>query len=83
MRRLSAAQLSLNHKNMNNDPKQMTSRFPSTCAESGKTIPKGAEIIYYPSNRSAYLIGHAPKAEQEFREFQSLAYEEDHGFCTY
>jgi hypothetical protein len=61
----------------------MTSRFPSTCGESGKTIPKGAEIIYYPSNRAAYLIGHAPKAEQEFREFQSLAYEEDFGHCTY
>jgi hypothetical protein len=68
---------------MKNDPKQMTSRFPSTCAESGKTIPKGAEIIYWPSDKSAYLIGHAPKAEQEFREFQSLAHEEDHGFCTY
>ncbi len=68
---------------MKNDPKQMTSRFPSTCAESGKTIPKGAEIIYWPSDKSAYLIGHAPKAEQEFREFQSLAYEDDNGFCTY
>jgi len=61
----------------------MTSRFPGICAESGKTIPRGAEIIYWPSSRSAYLIGHAPKAEEEFRVFQSLAYEEDYGFCTY
>ena len=82
MPKLSAAQPS-HDKNMKNDPKQMTSRFPSTCAESGKAIPKGAQIIYWPSSRSAYLVGHAPKAEQEFREFQSLAYEEDHGFCTY
>lgn len=71
------------NKHMKNDPKKMTSRFQSTCAESGKSIPKGAEIIYWPSNRAAYLIGHAPKAEQEFLTFQSLAHEEDHGYCTY
>ena len=68
---------------MKNDPKIMTSRFPGICAESGKSIPKGAEIIYWPSNRAAYLVGYAPKAEQEFRTFQSIAYEEDNGYCTY
>jgi len=68
---------------MRNDPKTMTARFPSTCAESGKPIAKGAEIIYWPSARAAYLVGHAPKAEQEFREFQALAFEEDNGFCCY
>jgi hypothetical protein len=68
---------------MKNDPKQMAARFPSTCAESGKPIPKGAKILYWPSSKSAYLVGSSPKAEQEFREFQSLAYEEDNGFCCY
>jgi hypothetical protein len=70
-------------KRYSNDPREMTARFPSTCAESGKVIRKGDSILYWPSSRSAYLIGSAPKAEQEFREFQSLAFEEDNGFCCY
>jgi len=42
----------------------MTSRFPSTCAESGKTIPKGAEILQglTPEWReNARLIAAAPE----------------------
>jgi len=66
-----------------NDPKEMAARFPSTCAESGEPIRKGDPIIYYPSSRAAYKIGKAPRAEQEFREFRSLAHEEDNGFCCY
>lgn len=67
----------------NLDPREMSARFKSTCAESGQTIKPGDRIIYYPNGKHAYLIGHAPKAEQAFREFQSLAFEEDNGFCTW
>ena len=70
-------------KRYSNDPRQMTARFPSHCGESGRPIRKGEQIIYYPATKSAYLTGYAPKTEQEFRQFQSLAYEEDHGFCCY
>lgn len=70
-------------KRYSNDPREMTARFPAICAESGKPIRKGDSILYWPSSRQAYLVGHAPQAEQEFREFQSLAFEEDNGFCCY
>lgn len=68
---------------MKNDPYQLNARFNSICAESGKAIRKGDAIIYWPSSRKVYLIGAAPKAEQEFREFRALAFEEDNGFCCY
>ena len=70
-------------KRYSNDPREMQARFPSVCAESGKPIRKGDAILYWPSSREAYLVGHAPQAEQEFRQFQVLAYEEDNGFCCY
>lgn len=68
---------------MRNDPKKMTSRYSGKCAESGHQIKKGDAIIYWPHDKTVYLIGHAPNAEQAFRVFLSLAYEEDHGCCTY
>lgn len=70
---------------MKNDPREITARFTSTCDESGERINKGDAIIYWPSRPKAkvYKIGSAPNAEQSFREFCSLAFEEDNGFCTY
>lgn len=68
---------------MKNDPYTTTARFASKCAESGKSINRGEPIIYWPQSRKVYLIGSAPKAEQEFREFKSLSFEEDNGYCTY
>jgi hypothetical protein len=72
-------------KRYNKDPRIITAKFPSECHESGEAIAKGDEIIYWPSSPKAkvYKVGCAPKAEQEFREFQVLAFEEDHGYCTY
>jgi hypothetical protein len=68
---------------MKNDPREMIAKFDSVCAESSKKIKRGDRIIYWPTMRSAYLIGHAPLAEAEFTAFLSLAYEEDHGHCIY
>lgn len=65
------------------DPCEITARFPSTCAESGKPIKKGERILYYPNGKKVFLIGHAPKQEADFRSFQSLAFEEDNGYCEY
>lgn len=67
----------------NLDPYETTARFPSTCAESGEAIKKGAPIIYYPNGKKCYLIGSAPIAAQGFREAKALMYEEDNGFCSY
>ena len=63
-------------KTYSNDPKNMTARFDSICAESGRKIRKGDPILYWPSERKAYLIGYAPKAEQDFRDFQASAFDE-------
>ena len=66
-----------------NDPRVITAKFESTCSESGRKIRKGDAVIYWPSDRTVYAVGYAPKAEKEYREFQSLAFEEDNGFCCY
>lgn len=31
-------------------------RFDSTCAETGKTIKKGEEALYYPATKKVYSI---------------------------
>lgn len=35
-------------------PREMTAKFDSTCAETGKAIKKGDTIVYYPASRKAY-----------------------------
>lgn len=67
----------------NNDPREMTARFASTCRESGKPIKKGDPIIYWPIGKSVYLIGSAPAAEADFRKCQAAMHEEDNGYCSY
>lgn len=62
------------------DPREMTARFDSTCAESGELIRKGDKIIYYPNGRKAFKVGSAPKAEAEFQKALCLMAEEDYGF---
>lgn len=58
--------------NYKGDPKQMTSRFESTCHICGKKISKGEQIIYWPSSREA---GHLKCDETDYR--QSLQSFED------
>jgi hypothetical protein len=50
------------------DPRQITARFQSTCPETGKTIKKGDDCIYYPRHRKAYHVD--SKQAQSFREWQ-------------
>jgi len=66
-------------KRYSNDPKKMQAKFDSVCSESGRKIKRGESILYWPSGRKGYLIGYAPKAEQDFRDFEASAFDE----CVY
>jgi hypothetical protein len=39
---------------MKNDPRTITVKYPATCAETGKPLPKGSEAVYYPATRKLY-----------------------------
>jgi hypothetical protein len=39
-----------------NDPRTITAKFDSTCAETGAVIRKGDTCVYYPSNRKVYHV---------------------------
>ncbi len=50
-----------------NDPREITARFNSTCAETGKQIKKGDTCIYYPKDRKVYHVD--SDQAQAFREW--------------
>lgn len=52
----------------NNDPRQITARFNSFCAETGNEIKKGEQCIYYPASRQVFTLD--SKQAQSFREQQ-------------
>lgn len=52
----------------NNDPREITAKFDSVCAETGIKIKKGDRCIYYPSSKEVFCID--SKQAQEFREVQ-------------
>jgi len=52
-----------------NDPRILVARFDSKCAESGRTIKKGTECLYYPDSKKVYLLD--TKEAQNFREWQA------------
>lgn len=41
---------------MSRDPREITARFDSKCAETGKVIKKGETCIYYPEGRKVYHV---------------------------
>lgn len=41
---------------MTQDPREITARFDSKCAETGKAIKKGDTCVYYPSSRKVYHV---------------------------
>jgi hypothetical protein len=41
-------------KRYENDPRPITTRFPSICATCGTKIPKGINVFYYPASRKIY-----------------------------
>jgi hypothetical protein len=50
------------------DPRIMSAKFDSRCAESGRKIRKGDTILYYPLTKQAFLVGYAPNAEKDYAE---------------
>jgi len=48
-----------------NDPREITARFNSKCAETGKEIKKGDTCIYYPLAKKVYHV--ESKQALEFR----------------
>lgn len=51
------------------DPREITARFDSVCAESGLPIKKGEQIIYYPNGKRVFKIGVNNRAESDYRQF--------------
>ena len=51
-----------------NDPRVITARFDSTCAETGQTIKKGDKCIYYPLTKKVFTMD--SKQATEFYEYQ-------------
>lgn len=61
-------------KRYENDPRPITTRFPSTCATCGKKIPKGINVYYYPANRKIYCL---PCGETDYNAFLASAADEE------
>ena len=53
----------------NADPRMITAKFDTTCAETGKPIKKGESCIYYPKTKQCYSL--SSKQAKEFREYMS------------
>lgn len=54
---------------MKNDPRVITARFNSACAETGKKIAKGDQCVYYPMGKAVYSMD--SKQAQEYREWKA------------
>ena len=52
-------------KYYNNDPRIITAKFNSKCAETGVIINKGSECLYYPSSREVFSLD--SKQASDFR----------------
>ena len=56
------------YSNHNRDPREITARFDSVCAETGEPIKKGESCIYYPTSKQVFSMD--SKQAQEFREWK-------------
>jgi hypothetical protein len=56
-------------KYYNNDPKTITAKYESKCAETGKTIKAGDTCIYYPTSKSVYHV--ESNQAQEYGEYMA------------
>ena len=56
-----------------NDPRPLTVRYQGTCAECGKTLKRGTEAYYWPSDGKLYCL---TCGESEYRQFLSAAADE-------
>ena len=58
------------------DPRWMTTRFNSTCADCGAAIPRGAGAYYYPNGKRFY--GRDCGCGQEHAaDFEACSFDED------
>ena len=52
----------------NNNPREITARFDSKCAETGRIIKKGETCIYYPKHKQVFHI--ESKTAEDYRSWQ-------------
>lgn len=55
-------------RNYSGDPKEITAKFDSICAETGKQIKRGERCIYYPRSKEVFTLD--SDQAQEFREWK-------------
>lgn len=61
-------------KHYKNDPRQLTVKFPGTCASCGARLPKGVNAYYYPTSKRLYCLA---CGEADFRLFLQAAADEE------
>jgi len=52
-----------------NDPRVITAKFDSKCAETGNVIKKGDKCVFYPSSKQIFTMD--SKQAQEYREYMA------------
>lgn len=57
-----------------NDPREIKTKFPSSCATCGCKLPKGVNVYYWPSSRKIYCLA---CGDEDYRQFLSLAADEE------
>lgn len=58
-----------------NDPRIITARFESICAETHEIIKKGEECVYYPLSKSVFSSNSG-----QFKEYMEMQFDWDNGF---
>jgi hypothetical protein len=58
----------MRYSNANRDPREITAKFDSQCAQTGKPIKKGDQCIYYPVGKAVYHMD--SKQAEEYRSWQ-------------
>ena len=57
-----------------NDPREIKTRFHSSCTKCAKPLPKGTNAYYWPSSRKVFCLS---CGDEDYREFLSHAWDED------
>jgi hypothetical protein len=57
-------------RHVSEPPRFLNARYAGTCAETGKAIAVGDEILYYPSSRKVYC-----KDSQTYKDFQTAEFD--------
>lgn len=61
-----------------NDPRIITCKFDSICAETGQKIKKGDQAVYYPSEKKIYAMD-----SKQAKEFQDWKFDIDYLGASY